>query len=260
MTRCGIVTHFVAPLVLLTSAIPTTTVAQQASQPEDAVSSDIAEGRLYVRGYCSRCHGLDATGGQAPDLTRRVLRHGNSDEALARNIRDGIPGTGMNGFHWDDTRIRKIIRFLREQQSADQPDVIPGDVAQGQRIFDKHKCDSCHWTGKAGGRRGPNLRESRGSLRYLRQSLVDPAAHVAREYHQVSLLKRDGRVVQGMRLSENSYYIQLIDDQDRLYTIAKVDIDELHRPSQSLMPSYQKELSSQDLDNLIAFLFSLRKE
>jgi hypothetical protein len=34
----------------------------------------------------------------------------------------------------------------------------------------------------------------------------------------------------------------------------------LERPSQSLMPSYEKELSSEELENLIAYLFSLRRK
>ena len=255
MSQRSTLTHFATLFVLITST-PTIVAAQRADSPaKEEVPSNIAAGRMYVRIFCSRCHGLDAKGSQAPDLTQRVLRHGNSDEALARNIRDGIPGTGMKGFAWPDKRIGQIISFLREQQRAGQPKVVPGDPAHGRVIFDKHKCDACHWTGQNGGRRGPDLSRSRGTLEYFRKVIVDPAAHVAREYHLVSLLKSDGRVVHGMRLSENSYYIQLIDEHDRLYTIAKVDVDELHRPGQSLMPNYQK-----DLDNLIAYLFSLREE
>ncbi len=222
---------------------------------------DIEGGRMLVRGYCTSCHGLDAKGARAPDLTQPVLRHGNSDEALSQTIRNGIPGTGMAGFPWwPDLHVQQVVSFLRDQRSSHTPTVIPGDAQQGKKIFEKHQCATCHWTGQTGGRRGTDLSVSRGRLEYVRQALVNPAADMDRQYRQVVLVTHAGRILQGMRLSENSFYIQLIDEHDRMYTIAKADIDDLQRPSQSLMPSYIEELSSEQLDNLIAYIFALRKE
>ncbi len=167
----------------------------------------------------------------------------------------------MAGFTgWPDKHVWQVVSFLQYQRSSQRPSVIPGDAQKGKKVFEKHLCASCHWTGQTGGRRGPDLCTSRSRLEYVRQALVDPAADMDRQYQQVVLVTKTGRVLQGMRLSEDSFYIQLIDERDRLYTIAKADIDQLERPSQSLMPSYEKELSSEELENLIAYLFSLRKE
>ena len=45
-----------------------------------------------------------------------------------------------------------------------------------------------------------------------------------------------------------------------LHTMAKADIKHLQRADESSMPSYAKELSSDELQNLIAYLFSLRRK
>ncbi len=222
---------------------------------------DIEGGRQLVQAYCARCHGLNAKGARAPDLSQRVLRHANSDAALARVVRDGVPGTGMAGFSWwPDKHIRQVVSFLQHQRRSQTPSVIPGDAPKGKKVFEKHKCATCHWTGRTGGRRGPDLSMSRGPRDYVRQAIVDPAADFDREYQQIIIVTRKRRLLEGIRLSENTFYIQFIDAYDRLHTVAKADIEDLKRADKSSMPSYVKELSSEDLQNLIAYLFSLRRK
>ena len=232
-----------------------TEIANPYSRPKD-----IEQGALLVRARCSICHGLDATGGRGPDLTRGVFRYGNSDQALFRNIQNGIPGAGMPGARMSDDNIWRIINFIRFKTAPAKPPVLEGNAKEGEKIFVRHNCSSCHWTGKEGGRRGPDLSTSRSTLGYVKKALLDPNAVISPEYQRALIITNDGRVVEGMRLNENSYYIQLIDQRDQLWTIAKEHAQELHKPNQSLMPSYAKELTREQLDDLIAYLFSLRKE
>ena len=258
---------FLSQTVFFALVSPTLTEAQEATHPDSSEvhnpysrPKDIVEGRMYMRGYCSICHGPNGTGGRGPDLTQRRLRHGNSDETIFRNIQSGIPGTEMRGFSWQDKRIWQVVSFIREQRRAREPPVLKGDAKLGEKLFEKHKCASCHWTGRKGGRRGPDLSNSRSSLDYVRTAIIDPNADVDRQYQQLVIATTDGRVRQGMRLSENSYYIQFIDEKENLHTISKANIEELRRTNQSLMLSYVKQLSKKELDDLIAHLFSLRKE
>ncbi len=262
MFRWSFAGHVVLSIILLVmvgqgmAGAPPTDSKSPAADPDE-----IDGGRQLVRAYCTRCHGLDAKGARAPDLTQRVLRHGNSDEALSNIIRNGIPGTGMTGFAWWPSRhVRKVVSFLQHQRSSQAPSVIPGDAQKGKKVFEKQRCSTCHWTGQTGGRRGPDLSTSRGPLEYVRQALVDPAADINPQYQQVLIITKKGRILEGMRLGENSFYIQFIDANDRLHTIAKADIVKLNRPALSMMPSYEKELSSKELENLTAYIFSLRKE
>ncbi len=167
----------------------------------------------------------------------------------------------MAGFSWwPDMHVRQVVSFLQHQRRAQKPAVIKGDAQKGKKVFEKHQCATCHWTGKSGGRRGPDLSTSRGPLDYVRKAVVDPAGDIDPQYQQLLLFTKTGRTLEGMRLSENTFYIQIIDANDRLHTIAKADINRIVRSNQSLMPSYGKELSSEQVEDLIAYLFSLRKE
>ena len=54
----------------------------------------IRSGTALFRARCADCHGMDARGVRAPDLTA-VWASGRTDPALFRTIRGGIPGTQM---------------------------------------------------------------------------------------------------------------------------------------------------------------------
>ena len=187
MFRWSRAEHLVSWILLLVLVGQGMAGAQSTDSKSPAVrAEDIDGGRQLVRAYCTRCHGLDATGARAPDLTQRVLRHGNSDEALTRIVENGIPGTGMAGFGWwPEKHVRQVVAFLQHQRSSHEPPVLTGDVQQGEAVFEKHKCANCHWTGPSGGRRGPDLSVSRGRLEYVRQAIVDPGTDVDREYQQI---------------------------------------------------------------------------
>jgi alcohol dehydrogenase (cytochrome c) len=61
-----------------------------------ASEGDRKEGARIFRERCTRCHGIDGSGGLvAPSLTRSEFDHGDSDLAIYQVLRDGIPGTAM---------------------------------------------------------------------------------------------------------------------------------------------------------------------
>jgi alcohol dehydrogenase (cytochrome c) len=61
-----------------------------------ASEEDRAEGARIFRERCSVCHGGDGLGGpNGPSLTRSQYKHGDSDLAIYKVLRDGIPGTSM---------------------------------------------------------------------------------------------------------------------------------------------------------------------
>ena len=256
-------------MLLVCFAVVSASTAQQDSRCADSGSSgaknpysspqDIKEGGVTLRTYCSTCHGVDGTGGRGPDLTRVRFRHGSSDQALMKNMQDGIPGTAMAGFNLPDSMILQVVAFIRSKRGNQKPLVLKGAASPGEKLFAKHKCSACHWTGREGGRRGSDLTTSRSTLDYVRTKITDPNADLDPEYQQLVIVKNDGRQLQGVRLNENSYHVQLIDELENLRTVAKSEIDELHRPKQSLMPSYTKVLTKPELDDLVAYLFSLRK-
>ena len=114
--------------------------------------------------------------------------------------------------------------------------------------------------GGSGGRLGPELDEIglRRSLRFLRDSLIDPGAYVNPEHRSATVVAKDGTKIRGIVLNEDDYSIQLRDMREDLRSFLKSDLKEIRYEKESLMPSYKAALSAAELENLIAYLSSLR--
>ena len=68
---------------------------------------------------------------------------------------------------------------------------------------------------------------------------------------------RDGKVVTGRRLNEDTYSVQLIDADEHLVSLAKADLMEYTVIKTSAMPSYRTKLSTAELGDLVAYLLTL---
>jgi alcohol dehydrogenase (cytochrome c) len=92
----------------------------------DASEDDRKEGARIFRGRCSACHGVDGSGTPfAPPLTRPQYNHGDSDLAIYKVLRDGIPGTGMQSAGLTLLERLQVISHLRilqrRQPEASKP-------------------------------------------------------------------------------------------------------------------------------------------
>jgi alcohol dehydrogenase (cytochrome c) len=75
---------------------------------------DIAAGSKLFKTECAACHGADAGGGTgAPSLVGREFKHGDSEWALYRTIRYGVPKTAMMDHPLGWSRIWQIVAYLR---------------------------------------------------------------------------------------------------------------------------------------------------
>lgn len=71
---------------------------------------------------CSACHGVNGSGGPfAPSLTRPDYAHGDSDLAIYKVLRDGIPGTGMQSTGLTLLQRLQVVSYLKELQGQ-QPE------------------------------------------------------------------------------------------------------------------------------------------
>jgi formylglycine-generating enzyme required for sulfatase activity len=66
-------------------------------------------------------------------------------------------------------------------------------------------------------------------------------------------------VLSGIRVNEDTFTIQLRDTTNRLYSLKKSDLEELHKLDGSVMPTYEKMLSRFDIDNVVSYLASLKQ-
>ena len=85
---------------------------------EHANEDDRKAGARIFRERCGGCHGTDGSGGPfAPSLTRSQYNHGDSDLAVYKVLRDGIPGTAMQSVSLTLLERLQVISHLRTLQN-----------------------------------------------------------------------------------------------------------------------------------------------
>ena len=247
---------FAAGVLLAAAQAPTQPLHE--SQYPDV---DIAYGASLYAARCVTCHGAqgDAIGGV--NLRSGKFRNAQSDNDLARFIRAGSQAAGMPPFALDNAEMTGVIAYLRNMNAADTATVKAGDVSRGRAVFEgKGGCTACHRIGRVGSRVAPNLSDigSQRSPGSLQRSLLDPTSQMMPVNRPVRVVTKDGTVINGRRLNEDTYSVQLIDDRERLHSILKADVREYTIAKTSPMPSYKGTLTSDELADLLGYLVSLK--
>jgi putative heme-binding domain-containing protein len=234
--------------------------AAQGPGRAEYATADIAYGAQLYTAQCSTCHGPDGAGVGGVDLRSGTFRNATTDQDLTRVIATGIPGTGMVGFRLDLGEMAGIVAYIRNMNSFDASSVKAGDPARGRQLFERRDCLRCHRVGAQGARVAPDLSEI-GAVRSaasLQRSLVDPTSQMMPINRPVRIVTRAGATITGRRLNEDSYTVQLIDDQERLQSFDKADLKEFTIVKTSPMPAYKDALSQPELGDLLAYLLSLK--
>jgi len=250
-------------LALLWSGAAVLAAATETPVTLPKTPADLQRGEKLFQVHCALCHGTKGDGGRGPALAKAKLTRAPSDAALVKVIEDGIRGTEMPGAGaMSDREMRQTAAYVRSLgKLAQKP--VPGDPAHGATIYlGKGNCVGCHSIRGEGGVVGPDLStigDSR-SAAYLRESIVDPGAAVPEGYLLLTVTPNSGPPVTGVRLNEDSFSIQVRDDNGRAFSFWKKDLAQVDRhPGKSPMPSYQGQLSDVELTDLVAYLASLKE-
>ena len=222
---------------------------------------DVAAGKKHFDSRCAVCHGPDGRGNRGPDLTRNVYRHGNSDRAIFMNILSGIAGTGMPSIRLSDREMWQIVAYVGTLRRP-AGDAAPGDPLAGRELFARHDCGRCHFVDGVGGRLGPDLSAvgwSR-SAAHLRASVVDPTDDVEDNQRQIAVTDDSGEQTRGVLRNEDAYSTLMLDSSGRLRAFSKSGLQTVDRTEASLMPSFAGRIQDRELDDLVAYLSSLRRE
>jgi putative heme-binding domain-containing protein len=233
----------------------------QPQHPGEYAPADIAYGARLYDAQCTTCHSANGDGVGGVDLRSGKFRNAVTDQDLVRVITTGVPGTGMLAFKLDPAEIAGIVAYLRNMNAFDRGAVTIGDAGRGRLVAEgKGNCASCHRVGTQGSRVAPDLSDigATRSAGSLLRSLTDPTSQMMPINRPVRLVAHDGSVINGRRLNEDTYTVQLIDDQEKLRSFIKADLRDYTILTVSPMPSYRGRLTPDEIADLVAYLLSLK--
>ncbi len=182
----------------------------------------------------------------------------------------------MPSAHMTHGEIELVAKFVHSLGSLPH-EPLPGDPARGAGLYAKKGgCAQCHMIHDQGGVFGPDLSDvgRRRSATYLRRSLVDPNADVPQSYSAwrsdvslpenflyVRVVTQDGQEYAGVRVNEDTFSIQIRQANGAIHSFFKDELAEFHKDiGKSPMPSYANAMTKEEIDDLVAYLASLRIE
>jgi putative heme-binding domain-containing protein len=244
----------------LTFSVPPRATAQ-AGHPETYAPADIALGARLYNAQCTPCHGANGDGIGGIEFRRSIFRTAVTDRDLSRVIMTGVPGKGMPAFKLVPSEVTGVIAYLRNFSSFDRTSVKIGDAARGRLVFEgKGACGTCHRVDASGPRFAPNLSDI-GAVRgpgSLLRTLIDPSSQMMPINRPVRVVTHDGREINGRRLNEDTYSLQIIDEHENLLSLVKAELREYTISKTSPMPAYKERLTENERADVIAYLLTLK--
>jgi cytochrome c oxidase cbb3-type subunit 3 len=168
--------------------------------------------------------------------------------------------------------VANIVAYLRTLDTKTNSGAATGDPKKGEAVYNSSGCSACHMIEGQGGSIGPELTRV-GAMRgaaNLKARLENPGANLPQvgegafgsrwtQYLMYRAVAKNGRVVEGVRVGEDSFTIVLKDAGGKLHGFWKPDLRSLEKePGKSFMPSFKDTLSAAEQDDLVAYLMTLK--
>ncbi len=240
-------------------AVTTALSFAQASR-KDSGNNASAIGKQSFASTCAGCHGLDGRGGErAPTIATSPRIRKFSDRQLSNVISNGVPGTGMPGFHsLSAAQVRSLVAYVRLLQGKSDNRALPGNPESGKQIyFGKGECSHCHSIAGQGGFLGPDLTTygSTSADTVIRQAILNPNRIVPAGYKSAVATTRDGVRIEGIVRNEDNFSVQVQTQDGAFHLLQKSELQNLEYRNQSLMPTnYGNRLSHAELNDLVSYL------
>jgi cytochrome c oxidase cbb3-type subunit III len=227
--------------------------------------------------HCAGCHGPAGEGSRGPALKVAALQLANDLDSLVTLLRRGIPGTEMLAIAPGavaDEPLRALATYVLGLRTS-TGDAASGRLGRGAELFrTKGKCLDCHRVNGEGRASGPDLTDvgRQRDPQWLRRAVVEPEADIFESfggyrwtilipdnYLLVDITTKTGDRVTGSRLNEDAFSIQIRDADGRIRSFLKSEATEVRKQwGKSPMPSYKDAFSADELEDIVAYLASLR--
>ena len=147
---------------------------------------------------------------------------------------------------------QELIERLKRELTAER--LAAADRRRGRALFVK-SCAACHRLFGAGGEIGPDLTgANRKNLDYLLSNVFDPSAVVSKDFMMSVFSLADGRVLNGIVVSENEAAVAIQTSQGR-QNVPRDEIEARSASKLSLMPDgLLQGLSDAEIADLAGYL------
>ena len=185
-----------------------------------------------------------------------------SDSQISGIVENGIPGTGMPGFHsLGNSDIKAVVTYVRTLQGSRKTLKLPGNPDHGRAIFfGKAGCSGCHMVAGKGGFIASDLSAYAGThaAEQIRNAITNPATGSNRQVRLVTATIRGGEKYVGRIRNEDNFSLQLQTLDGTFHFLSKSDLENLEYDPKALMPSdYGSSLSAGELNDVISYLLSV---
>lgn len=175
-----------------------------------------------------------------------LRRYGENVQREADAVREQIKSS-------DEERRERLGRLIQR--------LPKGDEQRGAAVFTSSQaaCSQCHTIDGQGGKVGPDL-SSIGRIRThgdLVESIVMPAATIARDFETFQVLTADGRILSGLVQRNADGSLAVTGADAKTVTLAAEEIDRIQPAEVSVMPTgLESQLDDQQLADLVSYLLS----
>jgi putative membrane-bound dehydrogenase-like protein len=143
--------------------------------------------------------------------------------------------------------------------------VTQGNANRGEALFLHPKgagCGQCHRLQRNQKAAGPYLGDigRRSQLHHLVQSIIDPHAVITEGFQLQVIATEEGKVHSGVLVEESGLKVSLGLADGSIIHIPKGSIEQRSQEARSAMPEFSKQLTVQQVADLVAFLQTLREE
>ena len=229
-----------------------------AAQGVDPARLDL--GAKVYGSLCTTCHGPSGDLVAGVNLSTGQFKRAANDLDVMNAILKGVPGTAMPANNLGNADLLGVVAYIKVMKDYGARKVAVGNAMQGKAVFENAgACLSCHRVNHVGSYLGPDLSDI-GALRsaaMLEDTLMDPVSNARPANRSIRAVKKDGTVVTGRRMNEDTWSVQIIDSNQKLVSLWKPDLKD-YTVIKSTMPSYSGKLTAVQRADVIAYLLSLR--
>lgn len=252
---------FIMTAAIVWTLAPLDARAQAPTHAGQYEPADIEYGARLYASHCIACHGEN--GDLMPQINLRSGRFPNAptDRELGTVIREGLPGTAMTPSQYTPSEITALVAFVRNIGNFDPSGALHGDPVRGEALFNgKGECASCHRIAGVGPRFAPDLTAvgAERTAAALERALVGGVYATLPINRPVHIVTSSGERITGRRINEDTFSVQIVDEQERLRSFDKSAVREFAVLDEPLMPSYAEVLDQVERADVVAYLLTLK--